>query len=442
MRKTCLPAAFTLVELLVVVAIIAILAAMLLPALGMAREKARRAACTNSLGQVAKALENYVGDYSGYLPSWTGVGARHWCSDTDHASLQWKGRLVCNQAYSLGGDPAYHDNCSGAYEYYHKGVRAAVFASKTGETIYSAVSGTQISAPINHFYRCIAFGTRSVATAAATAYSAGRLNHAPQGLGLLLTSGQVSDVSIFYCPSSDGMPSDISYASGGAWRLAHWRKVGGLGAEAMLFGDWQDNAADQDYYHYILSHFAYRNTALDLRYPWCEELDYNAWRLFFAKPNQFVGAGGPMFRTQRELAGRAIVTDTFSKGSDIDATGRSVASLDQKPLVDSARIAGMGTAAHREGFNALYGDGHAAWVGDPQQKINWHVQGLRGLTSASYLQANLLGASFFHNKAGAYCFGGRLPNNTVTESAASDSWSGGSLEIWHGFDTAAGVDVY
>jgi prepilin-type N-terminal cleavage/methylation domain-containing protein/prepilin-type processing-associated H-X9-DG protein len=59
---------FTLVELLVVVAVIAILAAMLLPALAKARESARRASCVSNLKQLGLGVHSYVNDHDYFIP--------------------------------------------------------------------------------------------------------------------------------------------------------------------------------------------------------------------------------------------------------------------------------------------------------------------------------------------------------------------------------------
>ncbi|MBI4580190.1 MAG: type II secretion system protein, partial [Planctomycetes bacterium] len=62
------PSAFTLIEVLVVIAIIGLLIAVLVPAMAQAREAAKRVSCASSEKQIITAVHMYSQKYGGFVP--------------------------------------------------------------------------------------------------------------------------------------------------------------------------------------------------------------------------------------------------------------------------------------------------------------------------------------------------------------------------------------
>lgn len=133
MKKTRTYRAFTLVELLVVIGIIALLISILLPTLNKARQQANSVACQANEHQMGLLLAEYAGENHGFLPfgyvtTPYANGADHywnemasewsWCDtltlltnkqsmNTPGSYLSWAGIWVGNMAYDF--NPIFHD---------------------------------------------------------------------------------------------------------------------------------------------------------------------------------------------------------------------------------------------------------------------------------------------------------------------------------------------
>jgi len=323
--------AFTLIEMLVVMAIIGILAGLLLPVLMSSREEARRAQCLSNLREVGKALQIYCNNSDGYLPSYPGYGLT-WCR------------------YVFGGQVLY--NYPG-----HQG------ASR---------------------HMVIGYGAEVPTASLDAALAPGTLSFMPVGLGLAILRGDIPDPRVLLCPS---MRTRVSTYYGSAeyqFNASLWDLLGGTPGEDFPLGDgrrlFHTPVSDTTAVTALLGSYSYRDTPF-----YCRTAPANAADVppslappggdWSAAPEDCfsnIGKGGrwlafwylentkplvkayfmtPPFKTRRNLGDRAICSDSF----------------DYAPpsIPDTFRTGeGLVNRHHGKGYNVLYGDGHVSWYDD------------------------------------------------------------------------------
>ena len=191
---------FTLIELLVVMVIIALLVGLLLPALGRAREEARKTQCRSNLRQIGLAVNMYCNDNHGYTPP--GYGS--WVGSHNHMTAN-ENDSTCN------------------------GDRNACQLYMTRKVAYG-----DFSDQADDKWRADCFGTAEPKWFTSPGYSPKTGGGIPSGLGLLFAGGYLTQqgASVLDCPSRTfpstdtdiGEPCDRATASGGHAMLKQWKQ--------------------------------------------------------------------------------------------------------------------------------------------------------------------------------------------------------------------------
>ena len=480
-------AAFTLIEMLVVIAIIGILAALLLPALTSAREKARRIACLNNLNQFSKALESYCADFAGYFPCYPGYGIDP-SSTTQAGSGQVTYKTYINGAM-------YTCQMTGLIPY-DKSPVTGELSVVTDQPLTLPVFGRLetsgiycgLAFPGVNFFRTVFFGSPTIyfgSTVPNTPPQAGKACFAgPVGLGCLLTGGYIQDAKVLICPSAPGMPWDAGAANAGLTKgdlSSLMTGTGLLDADALRGGNYpqmvQNYGATEDangFWNGWQNQYNVFGFQCSYNYRGVPISTGGAPRAFTGQgkggvpyttaalttigtgipadssgqayadftdtttPGIKAYAGCPQFKSQKLLGARAICSDTFSKWDEATEGAYS-------PTLTTQYRLGYGTFAHKTTYNVLYGDWHVAQVADNEGVIlNWSEANADGIPlDFADISASIATISY-PTQAGKRFAGNYsvLPTSTVAGAAPINLFSASEgFLIWHYLDVQEQIDV-
>lgn len=181
----CRQSAFTLVELLVVIAVIAVLSALLLPALARGKYSAQQAACESNLRQLGLATEMYLGDNAGNF--------FRKCDVPNVAGQQWWFGWLQGMVVSEGQRA--FDLSSGVLYPYLRGSDGRLCPSSVWDSSLFKLKGTNVISSYGcNTYICVGPSQKLV--------SADRLSR-PAGLALFTDAAQVN---VFQAPASPTHP--------------------------------------------------------------------------------------------------------------------------------------------------------------------------------------------------------------------------------------------